>query len=312
MSADLNQALPVLTESLLGDLSMPPSSAEEYLLRVRLEADSMPKVMQAQDLNPRIFDKQQTKYMRTAGEFTSAPDYCLPKASWQNEVAADFVDLRQHLVRCSKRSGGGPARNSTSGALYNVPRLGDAAAWHAFCLGRELCARTCGQEAVRQEVPQQACGTPNQPFTRKGVAPVLKMITRFDQILTRTVLQYHAQWITDQACDLCKDLAQQAIANDSMQKPKKRPHLLSLCAAGWIFALLAHLDKPITSRVASMLCQLLRSLCKLRALHRTTDENDPGHQAETLSLGAINTLITVITHVFDQGGEDMVNRDLQN
>eukprot|EP00903_Cladosiphon_okamuranus_P015131 g13993.t1 len=106
---------------------IPPESAEEYLLRVRIESSDLPAVVEAHV--PEVLKKKQTLYMPSTEPVPACPAFLLPSEEWEREVVSTFVDLRQYLRRW-KASGGVSAAERQP-----VPALKDSTGWHIFCLG---------------------------------------------------------------------------------------------------------------------------------------------------------------------------------
>eukprot|EP00752_Nemacystus_decipiens_P018241 g16369.t1 len=106
---------------------VPPESAEEYLLRVRIESSELPAVVEAHV--PEVLKKKQTMYMPSTEPVPACPAFLLPSDEWEREVVSTFVDLRQYLRRW-KATGGVSVEERQP-----VPALKDGTGWHIFCLG---------------------------------------------------------------------------------------------------------------------------------------------------------------------------------
>ncbi|CAM9920777.1 unnamed protein product, partial [Discosporangium mesarthrocarpum] len=108
---------------------LPPESAEEYLIRVRIESRDLPGVVEA--FVPESVKKEQTSYMPRTEPVPTCPEFLLPREEWQRDVLATFVDLRQY-IRYWKARGVG---SKTAGGRLPVPALKDRVGWHIFCVG---------------------------------------------------------------------------------------------------------------------------------------------------------------------------------
>ncbi|RLN50003.1 hypothetical protein BBJ28_00022584 [Nothophytophthora sp. Chile5] len=157
---------------------LPPQDVQEYLWRVRLEAEGIPDVVVAADIDPRRFDAQQTRNMPRLQAFgTTTPADRLPDEVWKRELLADFAELRQLIARWEVV---GPpkaeaAREGEAPSLVlrtQVPRMSDEDGWLAFFFGK---------------------ADANAPAT----PPHLRLLLQFDQVLTRRLLDYHASWLDD-------------------------------------------------------------------------------------------------------------------
>ncbi|CAI5701148.1 unnamed protein product [Peronospora effusa] len=165
---------------------LPPQDVQEYLWRVRIEAEGIPDVVVAPDINPRQFDAQQTSNMPKLQSFglqATDPER-VPHDKWEKEVLADFAELRQLLARWEAI---GPPKAETlkPGDVpieilrTNVPRMSDEDGWIAFFFGKS------GTETA---------ATP----------PHLRLLLQFDQVLTRRLLDYHATWLSDEMMSLSR------------------------------------------------------------------------------------------------------------
>ncbi len=95
----LRQALPVSTDVEI-DESRPPATAEEYLARVRLEAQSIPHVMTAST----TFSPPNTKHKKPLPnspnvwasylQVTACDNALLPSKDWQKQFSSTFSEMR--------------------------------------------------------------------------------------------------------------------------------------------------------------------------------------------------------------------------
>jgi survival of motor neuron protein-interacting protein 1 len=158
---------------------LPPQDVQEYLWHVRLEAEGIPDVVVAPDVDPRQFDKQQTRNMPALQAFglkATSPER-VPSDKWKRDLLADFAELRQLISRWEAI---GPPKAETveAGAVpaeilrTKVPRMSDEDGWIAFFFGK------AGTEL-------------------SATPPHLRLLLQFDQVLTRRLLDYHAAWLSE-------------------------------------------------------------------------------------------------------------------
>ncbi|KAH7488383.1 hypothetical protein PRIC1_007501 [Phytophthora ramorum] len=158
---------------------LPPQDVQEYLWRVRLEAEDIPDVVVAPDVDPRQFDTQQTSNMPMLQAFglKETDSGRVPDDKWKRNLLADFAELRQLIARWeaigppkaeTERDGDVPAEILRT----KVPRMSDEDGWSAFFFGK---------------VGVEMSATP----------PHLRLLLQFDQVLTRRLLDYHAAWLSD-------------------------------------------------------------------------------------------------------------------
>ncbi|KAE8906154.1 hypothetical protein PF005_g6823 [Phytophthora fragariae] len=159
---------------------LPPQDVQEYLWRVRIEAEGIPDVVVAPDIDPRQFDAQQTRNMPTLQSFgleDTDPER-IPDDKWKRELLADFAELRQLIARW-EAIGPPKAETRTADSVLTeilrtkVPRMSDEDGWIAFFFGKP------GAEA-------------------SATPPHLRLLLQFDQVLTRRLLDYHAAWLSEE------------------------------------------------------------------------------------------------------------------
>jgi survival of motor neuron protein-interacting protein 1 len=109
---------------------IPPVDAQEYLWRVRLEAEGIPDVI-VSDVNPRDFDQQQTPNMPCIPDFSEVKDkeFLLPSDEWKDMILADFAELRQ-LIAYWQEVG------MSIHKRIEVPRMSDESGWIKFFFGK--------------------------------------------------------------------------------------------------------------------------------------------------------------------------------
>ncbi len=243
---------------------IPPSDANEYLLRVRYEAETIPDIIVSETIDCRQYDENQTPNMPHLQEIVQVPLYLQMSQEEENRVLAEFADLRQLLVYLSTVN---PFKERIP-----VPKMRNENGWIAFFFG-EL--DDCEKEEDDQEEEEVV-----DTFTY-GHLPTTQLILQLDQVITRYLLEYHIRWL------------------DSVNV------VLSEERALWIYALLAHLDKPVHASVAGSIRHLLRRLCVLRSSFERTeneegeDEMDQSDVCKDRLLG-LNVLICITGKFFGQ------------
>ncbi|KAM3569977.1 hypothetical protein VYU27_007947 [Nannochloropsis oceanica] len=108
----------------------PPISAEEYLLRVRLEFAALPDVMEATHIDPRAYDSHQTAYMPSQPSLPPTPAELAPSVEWEEDVLANFYEVRESLTTLEE-VGVGKDRK------IKVPPLREEGSWRVFFFGRK-------------------------------------------------------------------------------------------------------------------------------------------------------------------------------
>ncbi|KAK1947165.1 Maspardin [Phytophthora citrophthora] len=159
---------------------IPPQDVQEYLWRVRLEAEGIPDVVVAPDVDPRQFDAQQTSNMPKLQAFglEQTDPARIPDSKWTRGLLADFAELRQLISRWEVI---GPPKAETVQDTdvpveilrTTVPRMSDEEGWIRFFFGKP--------------------GTDTS-----ATPPHLRLLLQFDQVLTRRLLEYHAAWLSSE------------------------------------------------------------------------------------------------------------------
>ncbi|CAM9382189.1 unnamed protein product [Chrysoparadoxa australica] len=254
----------------------PAESPEEYLWRVRVEAEDLPDVMEA--TVPEELKKKPTNYMPKVAPLDKCPAELLPRSSWEDEVLDTFIELRQYLMYWAARGVG----KKGTGERVVVPALKDELGWHVFCLGcPEVAGDVEGDTPAQLQVPSASLtanadipvdkplGVAWLETCKCGTAPKVKLILQFDQVMTQKLLAMHVEWLR------CRDL--------------------SLARGAWIYALLARLDKPLHVVTAALVRDLLRICCSQRA---ALDPLSPDPER----LQILNLLVSIAVGYFKQDG----------
>ncbi|KAJ0396938.1 hypothetical protein ATCC90586_008872 [Pythium insidiosum] len=242
---------------------IPPADVQEYLWRVRLEADGIPDVVVASNVDPRHYDAKQTANMPAIDALEAIADASLePEDAWRRNLLAEFAELRQLISRWQEIGPPDAETDATDPSSQvpqrtHVPRMNDQEGWHTFFFGRDPNAVE-STESTEPRMAPESCS--------HGTPPHLRLLLQFDQVLTRRLLAYHTDWLADMPA-------------------------LSRARAVWIYALLARLDKPVHADVAAMLRQLLRRCWQLRNTLATADDE---------RLKPLNILIVITGEFFGQ------------
>lgn len=200
------------------DLTKPPSSGIEYLKRVQMEATQYPDVVTYDNSRPE--DNIEVSQERDLTQIDS-DTYLNPSETDQLKLAADFACLRQTLNRYKS--------SEEKSNTYKLPPQNEKL-WCLFCLGRSFYKDFYGCEPTDVLTENFDIDT--------GHAPLLSIISKLNQPLAFTVLEYHLKWF-----QLKGFTAEQG---------------------RWFFGLLLCIDKPTPSDVVSVLRELVRECLTYR------------------------------------------------
>ncbi|ELT95711.1 hypothetical protein CAPTEDRAFT_222691 [Capitella teleta] len=159
------------------DLSLPPTSGQEYLRQVQMEASKCPTIVVAdvQDTG-----KTATTWrMYTAKSLHPAPDGFAPNISWQREQIATFSDVRQKLLKYKETQ-----RKEKKKPLRRLPLREDVDKWCSLCFGS---LKTPPRSDDRNMSPSDVTPPEASP-------PLLSIIGFMDQPSVLSVLEYHVNW----------------------------------------------------------------------------------------------------------------------
>lgn len=245
------------------DAGEPPASAEEYLLRVRIEADRLPDVLR-DETSAAVSDGLQSPVTLSIGttkvekpdESRSSPAPSdssplhqpppQPSLSWQRRCYACFVECQQYMRRL-KALRQAPRDDPSS----RIPSISDATAWRVLTFGDP-------QKTGRKD--------------RGARAPTISLLMSLDHRALLLLLSRHVSW-------LCQD-AKQASA-------------VSRLRSMWLYALMCCLEKPLLPDTAATLRKLARHLSQLRlGLPNATAAPE---------LAPIDILLTLVELGFQQG-----------
>ncbi|XP_012525396.1 gem-associated protein 2 [Monomorium pharaonis] len=159
------------------NLSLPPSSGEEYIKRVVIEARQCADVVVA-DLDPSCVKQPTKAYVKTLAGCVQAPANLKPTIEWQQYQVSDFSKLRLYVsqlkneILIGKRKWRPPD--------INLPDINDQNAWVSFCLGAE--------EKIEPTLNTLFC------FNQSNIEQVLEHLVQF--VETERRIEYKiGQWI---------------------------------------------------------------------------------------------------------------------
>lgn len=270
------QALHVESDDNDLDLDIPPTTGNEYLRRVRMEASICPTVVVA-DINTQNFKSKQTVHVRQwVSDHQPAPSGFAPSLTWQNMQVAKFVEQRQKLVRYKAKR-----KLLKVTKLPTVPPASDAQAWCLLCFGRikppprgtdtlpgttTTSAPTPSTVTIDQICDEETQDLPETTFPKyEGILPLVSTMVAMDQPTVMKVLEYHLNWLE--------------VTGFSERQ------------GYWFYALLVCLDKPLSPEACSLIRDLARACSRLRAT--LTSADDP-------KLTPLNLFICLISRYFDQ------------
>ncbi|XP_020772241.1 gem-associated protein 2 [Odocoileus virginianus] len=166
-----------LTESF--DPSVPPSTPQEYLRRVQIEAAQCPDVVVAQ-IDPKKLKRKQSVNISLSG-CQPAPEGFSPTLQWQQQQVAQFSTVRQSMNRHRSHW-----KSQQLDSNVTMPKFRDEEGWKKFCLGERLCAEGA--------VGPAASESPGIDYVQIGFPPLLSIVSRMNQSTVTSVLEYLNNW----------------------------------------------------------------------------------------------------------------------
>eukprot|EP01132_Coremiostelium_polycephalum_P007628 gene7628-9384_t len=212
-----------------------PMTGEEYLKRVRWEANRLANVVVADNIDySKINNTISKSYFTLPPKLPTCHPQLLPDQHWESNFLSDFSEFRQKLqcIKLNKKV------NPTKQLV--LPHLNDKRAWFIFCFGSSSSITTKDNNKEQQQQQQQK-------EQKEGIIPDINLIIQLDHILIVNLVEYHIEWLEN------KELNQQR--------------------SYWIYVLLSVLEKPIDSDTAANLRSLLRRLALLRS--KIDSKDDP-------------------------------------
>ncbi|KAH3720658.1 gem-associated protein 2-like isoform X2 [Dreissena polymorpha] len=308
------------------DLNMPPTTGNQYLRRVRQEANTCPKVVVA-DVDRDLFRKKQTVHVREwIGAHQRAPQGFAPSLKWQNLQVANFAQQRQNFVRYKAKW-----KRLKVTKLPTVPHHNDIEAWCRLCFGRLKPPSKRGPVSSSASSMATVAGLQKKEAGAFSDCRVLETETKpVNMDLSATDLGANSVLSESESnmsgCESGNDSERGlgVAENISQGADKSFPvhegilplvsvmlamdqttvlkvleyHLNWFEVTGfterqgyWFYALLVCLDKPLLPDACALLRELARACSRLRASLESKD--DP-------KLPALNLFICLIARYFDQ------------
>ncbi len=289
------------------DPSVPPTSGQEYLRRVQIEAKQCASVV-VSDIDPSVFTSKQTvKFYSNAG-LHPAPHGYAPNSQWQNKQTAAFASIRLTVSTYKNH-----IQKEKIKPKRPLPDKSDVEAWCLLCFGRLQLPSV----RVQARPLSSPCGSPQDA---KSDAADVKMSedpvkdSSEMNVLCNPQNCVAACGSTREHCSNSKHidlgvgdpssngipplLSIVAHMDQSTLTTVLEYHLHWFQATGftprqgqWFYALLCCLEKPLEPETCALLRSLVRSCASLRAtLENVADER----------LAPLNLIITLVTHYFDQ------------
>ncbi|CAG8764826.1 28694_t:CDS:2 [Racocetra persica] len=257
----------------------PPSSGEEYLRMVQLEANKIPDFFVANKpiQNNNIATSYKSKQVKIASwakrgwansqsisieeQDKKNREIGLINEEWENTFLSRFENLRETLQRYVAKTSKGikPLPNKTLFPPVKLPNKQDEAGWLKFCYGLEIPnyeSSTKVSENEETETDEAAA----------MMLPFLSIMSRLDQPTTIALLFYHINWL------------------DSG---------ITITKSQWLFALFLKVDKLVTRDQMAILRSVCRKCIDIRQNLSMLDVEDP-------TLASLNMVITIVRRYFGQ------------
>ena len=265
----------------------PPATAEEYLLRVRLEAEDLGNVIGRQ-ISPANNTAATTSTTTTPTATTIIPDFqscpraLMPSPVWQRHCASCFSECRQYLVRVEALH-----KSDMSYKSPPLPPMNDGYAWEKLCFGTNSFAVATGKHD-----PSPV------PFDHT-LPPLLRVVVGLNTVDVSKLLNKHVGWLCGggrsngafTGSSESRPTTEQGGNSKSGNMKAGRP--LTSVRAAWLYALLVRIDKPLSRHDSSTLRSLGRYLSRIRATTIASSSD--------ARLPRINLILTLIECGFGQG-----------
>ncbi|KAL6260866.1 hypothetical protein P5V15_008396 [Pogonomyrmex californicus] len=181
------------------NLSVPPSSGEEYIKRVVIEARQCADVVVA-DLDPSYMKEPTRAYVETLAGCIQAPVNLKPTIEWQQYQVSDFSKIRLYVNQLKDEIQMG--RHKWKPPEIELPDIDDQNAWINFCLG---------EKKIEPTLNTLFC------FNQSSVEQVLEYLVQFVETERRvqykigrwiyTLLAYLEQPLQPDTCHCLRSLA---------------------------------------------------------------------------------------------------------
>ncbi|CAK9818626.1 Gem-associated protein 2 [Anthophora quadrimaculata] len=119
------------------NLSVPPTSGEEYIKRVVIEAQQCADVVVA-DVDRKCFTKPTIEVEHLSG-CVEAPPWLSPTLDWQMCQVSDFSNIRLYISQLKNEIQ--TAKRKWRPLKIDMPSIDDEKGWIKFCSGREETRR---------------------------------------------------------------------------------------------------------------------------------------------------------------------------
>ena len=262
-------------------------TAEQYLSWVRVQADKLPLVKVATNID--TSRHVQSKYMPEIREISECPSQFKPNNEWVQEVLKTFTVLRDKLTELGENE-------ENRARLIHVPPLKHIKSWSLFCFGSEdggeaaestigkleeeedvimhdqdeltrhkqTLSATLGLEDVEITDTETANATKKIDGSWDGnikQIPTTGLLLQFDNVMTQKLLDIHTEWL-----ETC---------------------LMTELRGQWLYGLLSRLQLPLYHETSAIIRKLYRRCCTLRReLIVDSDTFDA-------DLGALNVIISI-------------------
>jgi len=154
----------------------PPTSGEEYLRRVRWEANRCPGIV-VSDIDPKEFIQNRSQsYFVLPDPIASPPEGFAPSIEWEQIFLEDFIFLIEDLEKLHQVE-----RENKSFAI-SLPSTRNEDNWYKICFGKRS-----EQEANLIE-----------NTTDRRYPPLLGIILQLDMLSVQQLIHYQTNWIEDE------------------------------------------------------------------------------------------------------------------
>ncbi|RIB01326.1 survival motor neuron interacting protein 1-domain-containing protein [Gigaspora rosea] len=258
----------------------PPSSGEEYLRMVQMEANKIPDIFVANKpiQNNNIAINYKSNQVKLAGwakrgwansqsvsveeQDKKNREIGLINEEWENAFLRRFESLRESLQRYIIKTSKGTKLSNKSSLFppVKLPNKKDEAGWLKFCYGLEVL----NHESLTTKVSEN---NDNENYeTAAMMLPFLNIISRLNQPTTISLLFYHTKWLDGG---------------------------ITITKSQWLFALFVKVDKLVTPNQMAILRSVCRKCIDIRQNLDMFDVEDP-------ILASLNMIITIVRRYFGQ------------
>jgi hypothetical protein len=267
-----------------------PETAEEYLLRVRLEAERCEQVVVAKEIDPSHYEhkrtiykrlKEQTEDMEHIIRLSKSQDAHLLLASkeWGKRTIDRFEYLRKQLQYHQKRKH--DPRFVHEYILDReiedlLPKGKDWLAWHKFCFGIRVNSEEEEEDILEKNDTIDIKISNKTKYLDESSAhkPTLKILLSLDHVTANALLHEMFQWII-------------------------REKIFTLLRFQWLYNMMLLIDYPATAKLSADMNEALSCFIT----YRSTLSKDEEFTYQIVP--HINLLANIIIHYFKQGNPDI-------